>query len=162
WTPANTCFYGTSRADFWRRREGSMTPRATVLLFFFACRAAGQTTILPDSNLSGQLPPQEQAKPIDTTQNVDTTQNKDQGEAQRSTLEVKPGPPVIKQKDLWEGTGYFHPFVRMPKYILQDQKAIWTSPFHTAKADVKYWAIFGVATAAFVTTDRWTVKHLPN
>ena len=50
----------------------------------------------------------------------------------------------------------------MPKYILQDQKAIWTSPFHTAKADVKYWAIFGVATAAFITTDRWTLKHLPN
>ena len=108
-----------------------MTPRLAVLLFFFACGAAGQTTILPDSDLSDQLPPQEQAKPIDTTQ------DKSQSEAQRSILEVKPGPPVIKQKDLWVGTGYFHPFVRMPKYILQDQKAIWTSPFHTAKADVK-------------------------
>jgi membrane-associated phospholipid phosphatase len=84
------------------------------------------------------------------------------GDAQRSTLEVKPGPPVIKQKDLWDGTGYFHPFVRMPKYILQDQKEIWTSPFHTAKGDVKWWAIFGGTTAALVASDHWTVKQLPN
>jgi membrane-associated phospholipid phosphatase len=69
---------------------------------------------------------------------------------------------VIKQKDLWEGTGYFHPFVRMPGYILQDQKAIWTSPFHTAKKDVKLWAIFGLATAALIATDRHSVNVLPN
>jgi membrane-associated phospholipid phosphatase len=103
-----------------------------------------------------QPPAKEQAKPDDTTQ------NKPPGEAQRSALEVMPGPPVIKQKDLWEGTGYFHPFVRMPKYILQDQKAIWTAPIHTANTDVKFWVIFGAATAAEVATDRWTVKQLPN
>jgi membrane-associated phospholipid phosphatase len=84
------------------------------------------------------------------------------GEAQRSTVEVKPGPPVIKQKDLWDGTGYLHPFVRMPKYILQDQESIWTSPLHTAKGDVKWWVIFGGATAALIATDRWSVKQLPN
>lgn len=83
-------------------------------------------------------------------------------QAQGSAIEVKPGPPVIKEKDLWTETGVFHPFVRMPKYILQDQKAIWTSPFHTAKSDVKFWAIFGGATAALIATDRWTVKQLPN
>jgi membrane-associated phospholipid phosphatase len=83
-------------------------------------------------------------------------------QAQRTTLEVKPGPPVIKQKDLWDGTGYIHPFVRMPKYILQDQKAIWSSPFHTAKQDVKWWAIFVGATAALIATDQWSVKQLPN
>lgn len=83
-------------------------------------------------------------------------------ETQRSTLDVKPGPPVIKQKDLWDGTGYLHPFVRMPKYILQDEKDIWSSPFHTAKSDVKWWAIFGGATAALIATDRWAVKQLPN
>jgi membrane-associated phospholipid phosphatase len=108
--------------------------------------------------------PEPEGKPIDqqaSTQPGDDTQ-KPQGEAQRSTLQVQPGPPVLKQKDIWDETGVFHPFVRMPKYMLQDQKAIWTSPFHTAKADVKYWAIFGTATAAFIATDRWTVKQLPN
>jgi membrane-associated phospholipid phosphatase len=85
-----------------------------------------------------------------------------QGEASRSTLQVQPGPPVIKQQDIWNETGVFHPFVRMPRYMLQDQKAIWTSPIHTVERDVKYWAIFGAATAAFIATDRWTVKQLPN
>ena len=108
------------------------------------------------SPVSDQPPAEQQAKPDDTAQNQTS------GEAHRSALEVKPGPPVIKQKDLWEGTGYFHPFVRMPKYILQDQKAIWTSPFHTAKADAKFWVIFGAATAALVATDRHTVTQLPN
>lgn len=84
------------------------------------------------------------------------------GLAQRSTLDVQPGPQVIKQKDLWERTGYFHPFVRMPKYVLQDQKVIWTSPVHTSKSDIKYWAIFGAATAAFISTDKYFVKELPN
>ena len=84
------------------------------------------------------------------------------GGENRSTVAVQPGPPVIKPKDLYEGTGFFHPFVRMPKYILQDQKAIWTSPAHTAKSDVKFWAIFGAATGALVATDRWTVNQLPN
>jgi membrane-associated phospholipid phosphatase len=88
-----------------------------------------------------------------------------QNEAQRSTTVgegTKPGQEVIKPKDLWDSTGYLHPFVRMPKYVLQDQKAIWTSPFHTARKDVKYWAIFGVATAALIATDKSTVHWLPN
>lgn len=79
-----------------------------------------------------------------------------------TTLEVQPGPPVIKEKDLWNESGYFHPFLRMPKYILQDQKAIWTSPFHTAKQDAKWWAIFGAATAALIATDKHSVKQFPN
>jgi membrane-associated phospholipid phosphatase len=87
-----------------------------------------------------------------------TTQN----DSQVSTLEVKPGSPVIKQKDLWNETGYFHPFLRMPRYILQDQEAIWTSPFHTHKSDAKWWAIFAAGTAALVATDQWSVKQLPN
>ena len=68
---------------------------------------------------------------------------------------------MIKQKDLWTDTGYFHPFVRMPKYILVDQKAIWTSPFHTAKSNIKYWAIFGTATAGLIAADRHIEHALP-
>jgi membrane-associated phospholipid phosphatase len=104
---------------------------------------------LPDGGPSQEGPPQEQIQ-------------KPPEEKQTSTLEVKPGPPVIKPKDFHDATGYLHPFVRMPKYVLEDQKAIWTSPFHTAKADVKWWAIFGGATAALIATDQWTVKQLPN
>jgi membrane-associated phospholipid phosphatase len=111
---------------------------------------------LPETGEQSQTPAAEQAKP------GDQTPDKAEGSAQRSTIEVKPGPEAIKDKDLFEKTGYFHPFVRMPKYILQDQKAIWTSPFHTAKRDVKWWAVAGVATAALIATDQWSVKDLPN
>ena len=90
-------------------------------------------------------------------QSTDTTQSTNQ-----STIQVKPGGEAIKDKDLWEKTGYFHPFARMPKYILQDQKSIWTSPVHTAKSDVKWWVIFGAATGALIATDQYTVKALPN
>jgi membrane-associated phospholipid phosphatase len=85
-----------------------------------------------------------------------------QHESNRSAIKVKPGGEAIKDKDLWEKTGYIHPFARMPKYVLQDQKAIWTSPFHTAKSDVKWWAIFGAATGALIATDKWTERQLPN
>jgi membrane-associated phospholipid phosphatase len=75
---------------------------------------------------------------------------------------VQPGSEVIKDKDLWEKTGWFHPFRRMPGYVVDDQKAIWTSPAHTAKSDIKWWAIFGGTTAALIATDHWTIKQLPN
>lgn len=80
----------------------------------------------------------------------------------RAVIDVKPGGQVIKNKDLWEQTGYFHPFLRMPKYILSDQKNIWLSPFHTSKKDIKYWVIFGAATGTLIATDQWVVKQLPN
>ena len=88
--------------------------------------------------------------------------NGQQGSAQRSPITVKPGQPVIKQRDLWDATGYLHPFVRMPKYILQDQKAIWTSPLHTSKRDIKFWVIFGGATASLIAADKHIENQLPN
>ena len=63
---------------------------------------------------------------------------------------------------MWEGSGYLHPFVRMPRYILQDQKAIWTSPFHTSKNNAKFWVIFGGASVGLIASDKWTVKQIPN
>jgi membrane-associated phospholipid phosphatase len=128
-----------------------MKMRATILIPLLGLAAFGQT---PTPDATVQNPPAtEQTKPGEDSQ---------QGSAQRSTIEVKPGAPVIKQKDLWDGTGYFHPFTRMPRYILQDQKAIWTSPFHTTKQDAKLWVIFGAATAALIATDRHSVAVLPN
>jgi membrane-associated phospholipid phosphatase len=79
-----------------------------------------------------------------------------------TAIKVKPGAEAIKDKDLWEKTGYLHPFKRMPRYVLQDQKAIWTSPIHTARSDAKWWAIFGAATGALIATDKWTERRLPN
>ncbi|MFN7992867.1 MAG: phosphatase PAP2 family protein [Bryobacteraceae bacterium] len=85
-----------------------------------------------------------------------------ESQSDRSVIQVKPGGQAIKNKDLWEKTGYLHPFRRMPRYVLYDQKAIWTSPFHTAKKDIKWWVLFGSAEAALLASDKWTVKQLPN
>ena len=79
-----------------------------------------------------------------------------------STLGVQPGSPAIKNKDLYEKTGFFHPFVRMPKYVLKDQKIIWTSPFHTSRHDAKWWALFGGATGILIATDKTVSRNLPN
>ena len=130
--------------------------RSFAALFLLCCgsTAFGQTP-LPDAT-----PDRSTAAPQITPNGDD--QGTDQDSAKRSTLDVKPGSPAIKQKDLWDGTGYFHPFLRMPKYILQDQVAIWSSPFHTAKKNAKFWAIFGVATVALIATDKRTVAQLPN
>lgn len=121
--------------------------RLKATLLFICCVSASFGQTLPPDSGEGDQAPQDQAT---------------QTQAQHSAIEVKPGQPVIKQNDIWNETGLFHPFLRMPKYILQDQKAIWTSPFHTAGSDVKYWAIFGTATAALIATDKWAVKQLPN
>jgi len=72
-----------------------------------------------------------------------------------SVTQPKPGGQVIKQKDLYDSTGYLHPFRRMPKYILSDQKAIWASPFHTSKKNAKWWASFGAGTVALIATDKY-------
>jgi membrane-associated phospholipid phosphatase len=82
--------------------------------------------------------------------------------ANPSALGVKPGTEALKNKDLYEGTGYLHPFRRMSKFVLTDQKRIWTSPFHTKKSDAKYWAIFGGATAALIATDKYVSHAAPN
>ena len=125
----------------------------TLLLSFLVLPALSQAPP-PDIHAQAQLA--EEAQPRDQPE------NKPQDEVQGSTLDVKPVGEVIKPKDLWNETGFIHPFLRMPKYILQDQKAIWTSPFHTSKENAKQWAIFGTATAALIATDQWSVKQLPN
>jgi membrane-associated phospholipid phosphatase len=80
----------------------------------------------------------------------------------RSVIKPEPGDEAIKPKDYYDGTGYLHPFRRMPKYILMDQKAIWSSPFHTSKKNAKWWAIFGAGTVALIATDKYVAKNAPN
>jgi hypothetical protein len=42
------------------------------------------------------------------------------------------------------------------KNILRDQKAIWTSPFHLERKDVKWMIPAGIGMGALITTDRIT------
>jgi membrane-associated phospholipid phosphatase len=102
-------------------------------------------------------------------------------------LGVKPGTEAIESPELYQGHAYWHPFGRMAKFVLRDQKAIWTSPFHTGKSDIKYWAIFywaifywaifywaifywaifywaifGAATGGFIMADQHIAHAAPN
>ena len=85
-----------------------------------------------------------------------------QGESNRSVLKPKPGQEAIKEKDLYDRTGYMHPFARMPKFVLYDQKAIWTSPFHTSKRDAKWWAIWGGTIGGLIAADRYIERNAPS
>jgi membrane-associated phospholipid phosphatase len=102
---------------------------------------------------------------VQQTQRDKTAQKQNQeaakGDDSGSTLTVEPGSPTIKNKDIAYDRK-ITPWKRLPRYIFQDQKGIWTSPFHTKKADAKWWSIFGVTTAGLIATDRWTSKQLPN
>jgi membrane-associated phospholipid phosphatase len=50
----------------------------------------------------------------------------------------------------------------LPKNILLDQKAIWTSPFHMTRRDAQWWLTFGAITGVAIATDRRTSRQLPN
>src|SRR5258707_8226516 len=84
-----------------------------------------------------------------------------QGDSSGAVLDVQPGAPTIKTKDIIQERK-IAPWERLPRYFLQDQKAIWTSPFHTSKANAKWWLIFGGTTVALLASDKWTSKQLPN
>jgi len=109
---------------------------------------------------------QDQRKPTPAVQNQpqeDRAPANANGEnVNRSVIKPEPGALAIKPKDYWDATGYFHPFGRMGGYVLYDQKAIWTSPFHTSKKDAKWWLIFGGATGALIATDKYVFKNAPN
>jgi len=126
----------------------------SLAVAFLSVTITGFCQTPPDPQTPEQTPPQQ------TTPAADTAGQ--QQDRNRSVLEVKPGGEAIKQKDLWEKSGYLHPFRRMPKYVLVDQKAIWTSPFHTAKKDIKWWLIFGGATGALIATDKYAARNMPN
>lgn len=79
-----------------------------------------------------------------------------------SVLNVSPGSPVIKERDLYDQSGVFHPFVRMPRYVLVDQRRIWTSPFHTSKDDIKWWVIMGGAVGGLIAADKSIERHVPS
>lgn len=133
----------------------SQNPPSTVSTVPQQAPETAQTTT-PDAQKTQTAGQQaQQSTSVGSQQNA-------QGESNRSVIKVKPGGEVLKPKDLYDRTGYLHPFLRMPKYVLMDQGHIWSSPFHTAKKDIKWWAIFGTAAAALIATDRYTEKDLPN
>ena len=80
----------------------------------------------------------------------------------RSVLAPKPGAEAIKPKDYRDSTGYLRPFAHMGRFVLNDQKVIWTSPLHTSSREAKWWLIFGGATGALIASDKYISKNAPS
>jgi membrane-associated phospholipid phosphatase len=60
-------------------------------------------------------------------------------------------------------TDALKPFARgFAKDVLQDQKAIWTSPFHVTRKNARWWLTFGAITGVALATDGRTSRQLPN
>ena len=75
-----------------------------------------------------------------------------QGVTQKTT-ENPPEPEAHGERLQWKD---------LPKNILRDQKAIWTSPLHIDRNNAKWWVLFGAGTAALIATDKKFNEHLPN
>ena len=122
---------------------------------------AAETTLADNQATPANTPPvQDQTaapSPQPTPPDASATQQPTQ-----SVLGITPGTQALKEKDLFEGPGYVHPFTRMPKFVFMDQRRIWTSPFHTSRNDIKWWVIFGAATAGLIAADQHIAKAAPN
>jgi membrane-associated phospholipid phosphatase len=127
-----------------------------VLTVLIAVAAKLQPSVQCDFSAQVTLAEEDQ-QPAPSQQPETTAKNK----PQQSVLEVKAGEEAVKNTDLYQKTGYWHPFTRMPRFILRDQKNIWTSPFHTTNRDAKWWVIFGGATGALIATDKYVSRNLP-
>lgn len=49
----------------------------------------------------------------------------------------------------------------IPKNVLHDEKAIFTSPFHINRENAKWWIVFGAATGALIANDQRISDTLP-
>jgi membrane-associated phospholipid phosphatase len=127
-----------------------------AVLFCCVSSAFGQTEPIQADADDGQATAGTPAMSSDEGQ-----QNVQPEQRNRSVLDIQPGTKAIKDTDLFEKTGYWHPFVRMPRFVLVDQKRIWTSPFHTSGTDAKWWLIFGAATAGFIAADQHIDRAIP-
>ena len=125
------------------------------LCVLFLSPAFAQTTTPPPSGPSGVS----QSEPT-------VSQGKPPADAagkslDKSVIKPAPGTEAIKPKDYSDASGYLHPFFRMGNFILTDQKAAWTSPFHTSRREVKWWLIFGGATGALIASDKYVSRNAP-
>jgi len=61
-------------------------------------------------------------------------------------------------------TEHFKPLVtKVARNVWMDQKDIWTSPLHIHTVeDAIPWILVGGTTAAFIASDHWTARQLPN
>jgi len=99
-----------------------------------------------------QQAPQEQQVRGDTEAAEDTQASPDTQPAATQKTE-NPAEP--------EGHGTRLHWHDIPRNVLHDQKAIFTSPFHINRENAKWWILFGGATATLIANDQKISDTLP-
>ena len=73
---------------------------------------------------------------------------------------IEPAPSPELKADV---TGITQPVTslkQLPRYILEDQGALWKSPFQMNRNNAKWWLLFGSLTGGLLASDHWTAQQL--
>src|SRR5215467_3497030 len=103
--------------------------RQTVFVLFVAV-ALGFPAIAQDTEQATQIEQTQQAESVAVAQD---TQSQNVTPAQPIHKENPPEPESHGTRLHWED---------IPKNVLHDEKAIFTSPFHINRENAKYWVLF--------------------
>src|ERR1700745_3078694 len=91
------------------------------------------------------------------TANPAGAQDSDPGQpAQKTSDQTKPENPPEP-----EAHGTRLRWQDIPRNVLHDEKAIFTSPLHINRENARWWILFGGATAALIASDRTITNTLP-
>src|SRR5215831_9927911 len=123
------------------------------LLVFLAL--VSTTTIPALSQNSGVV--QDAASMPDAQEAVDTQQALDTQSAEKT----QSAPSRAENPAEPEAHGTRLRWRDIPKNVLHDEKAIFTSPFHINRENAKYWAVLGGATAVLIGFDQKISDNLP-
>jgi membrane-associated phospholipid phosphatase len=99
-----------------------------------------------------QQTPQEQQVSGDTGAAADTQATPDTQPAATQKTENPAEPEAHGTRLHWHD---------IPRNVLHDQKAIFTSPFHINRENAKWWILFGGATATLIANDQRISDTLP-
>ena len=122
--------------------------RQTVFVLFVAV-ALGFPATAQDTEQATQIEQTQQGESVAVAQD---TQSQNVTPAQPIHKENPPEPESHGTRLHWED---------IPKNVLHDEKAIFTSPFHINRENAKYWAILGGATAVLIGFDQKISNTLP-
>src|SRR5439155_8919512 len=103
----------------------------------------------PQTEQTPQVEQTQQGEPVAIAQD---TESQNVTPAQRIHKENPPEPERHGTRLHWED---------IPKNVLHDEKAIFTSPFHINRENAKYWAVLGGATAVLIGFDQKISDTLP-
>jgi hypothetical protein len=121
-----------------------------VLAFAWTFPAIAQDA--KEASQTQQATPGEQRQQGETVTIAQDTQSQNVTPAQTIHKENPPEPESHGTRLRWQD---------IPKNVLHDEKAIFTSPFHIDPENAKYWAVLGGATAVLIGFDQKISDSLP-